>query len=70
MACIFYKMPYVFSDAVIRGKNVAKVRGKVRNVCPMLVIVKKRMNFAHSHIKRNVLTNGWKLNIDLVLRDS
>ena len=59
---VFFPMPYF-------PCNYAENARKVRTVCRMLVSVKKRMNFAHVQIKRNVLTNSRKLNIDLVLRD-
>ena len=39
-------------------KTVPKTHEKVRNVCPMLVNVKKCMYFAHAHIKRNVLMDN------------
>lgn len=50
--------PCAIFDDVFLGKTVPKTHEKVRNVCPMLVNVKKCMYFAHAHIKRNVLMDN------------
>ena len=56
---MFFTTSHVlFSMTYFWEKTVPKTHEKVRNVCPMLVNVKKCMYFAHVCIKRNVLMDN------------
>ena len=45
MPYVFYNKPCAIFDDVFLGKTVPKTHEKVRNVCPMLVNVKKMYVF-------------------------